>query len=138
MTKIVFVVAGLLLDNQNKILLTERPAGKSLSGLWEFPGGKIEIGEKPAAALVRELKEEIDVDVAMNDCIPLTFVEHDYPDFTLFMPLYVIRRWHGAVRPLENQKFVWVALSDLAQYPVPPADLALIEKLPDLLKHHPA
>jgi len=133
MRRIVYVVAAVMINGQGQILLTERPAGKSLAGLWEFPGGKIEPGEQPMQCLIRELAEEIGVTVAAADIMPLTFVEYDYSDFTLFMPLYVVRRWSGDVQSLEQQRFEWIDLNRLGEYPVPPADEAVIQLLPKFL-----
>ncbi len=134
MRKIVFVTAAILINHDHQILLTQRPAGKSLAGLWEFPGGKLESGEKPAECLCRELKEEIHIDVDPENCKPLTFVEYDYPDFTLFMPLYAIKKWRGEIAPQEDQDYAWVSLDDLTKYPVPPADEAVIRDLPAILR----
>jgi 8-oxo-dGTP diphosphatase len=133
MRRIIYVVAAVMINEQGQILLTERPAGKSLAGLWEFPGGKIEPGEQPMRCLIRELAEEIGVTVDSADIMPLTFVEYDYPDFTLFMPLYVVRRWAGEVQSLEQQRFEWIDLNRLGEYPVPPADEAVIQLLPKFL-----
>ncbi len=134
MRKFLFVVAAVMLNDRGEILLTERPSGKSLAGLWEFPGGKVEAGEKPALALVRELKEEIHIDADAADCVPLTFVEFDYPDSTLFMPLYRVMKWRGDVVPQEGQHYAWVPLDKLSEYPVPPADEEVIRLLPGMLK----
>jgi 8-oxo-dGTP diphosphatase len=131
--KTVFVVAAVLVNDQNQILLAERPEGRSLAGLWEFPGGKVDEGEIPAYALARELMEEIAITVAPRDLHPITFVEYDYPEFTLFMPVYLCRKWQGEINPQENQRVAWVDMNKLKDYPVPPADEELILKLPKLL-----
>jgi 8-oxo-dGTP diphosphatase len=129
----VLVVAVALIDREARVLLSQRPAGKSLAGLWEFPGGKIETGETPEAALIRELKEELGIDVTASCLAPLTFASHSYPDFHLLMPLYVCRRWKGDVAGLEGQALKWVRAPDLRSYPMPAADLPLIPHLEDLL-----
>jgi 8-oxo-dGTP diphosphatase len=131
--KIVHVVAVALVDRDGRVLLAQRPEGKKLAGLWEFPGGKIEAGETPEAALVRELKEELGIDTAEGCLAPLTFVSHRYDDFYLFMPLYVCRVWRGSVTAHEHQSLAWVYPKDFNQYPMPPADIPLIPALRDLL-----
>ena len=131
--KIVLVSAVALIDPDGRVLLAQRPEGKSLAGLWEFPGGKVEPGESPEAALIRELKEELDIDTWASCLAPLTFASHSYDDFHLLMPLYVCRRWQGTVRSLEGQKLAWVAPNRLRDYPMPPADLPLIPILRDWL-----
>ena len=132
--KIVFVAACALLDADHRILLAQRPEGKSLAGLWEFPGGKIEPGERPEQALIRELKEEINVTV-VEDCLaPLSFASHAYDDFHLFMPLWICRRWQGPEQAMEGQKLAWVKPGNLRDYAMPPADLPLIPVLHDLLR----
>ncbi len=130
---IVLVSAVALVDRDARILLARRPAGKSMAGLWEFPGGKVEAGEKPEAALIRELKEELGIDVTESCLAPLTFASHAYDDFHLLMPLYVCRRWKGIVSPREGQELKWVMAQNLREYPMPPADLPLIPHLQDLL-----
>lgn len=132
--KLVFVVACALLDSDNRILLAQRPEGKSLAGLWEFPGGKMESGERPEQTLIRELKEEINVTVKEECLSPLAFASHAYEDFQLFIPLWICRRWQGPEMPLEGQKLAWVRAKDLRDYPMPPADLPLIPMLQDLLR----
>jgi 8-oxo-dGTP diphosphatase len=130
---IVLVSAVALIDKDARILLARRPAGKSMAGLWEFPGGKVESGEKPETALIRELKEELDIDVTESCLAPLTFASHAYEDFHLLMPLYVCRRWKGLVTPREGQELKWVVARNLRDYAMPPADFPLIPHLQDLL-----
>jgi len=130
---VVLVVAVALVDADGRVLLAERPAGKSMAGLWEFPGGKVRVDETPEAALIRELKEELDIDVTASCLAPFTFASHDYADFHLLMPLYVCRRWQGMVRPREGQRLAWVRPARLAEYPMPPADKPLVAMLRDLL-----
>ena len=131
--KRLFVSAVALIDPDGRVLLARRPEGKTLAGLWEFPGGKIEDGETPEAALIRELREELGIDVAESCLAPLTFASHAYETFHLFMPLFVCRRWKGIPRPLEGQELKWVRSTDLRAHPMPPADLPLIPHLEDLL-----
>jgi 8-oxo-dGTP diphosphatase len=131
--KIVHVSAVVLVDRDGRVLLAQRPAGKALAGLWEFPGGKIEPGETPEAALVRELKEELGIDTAQSCLAPLTFVSHPYDDFHLLMQVFACRVWKGAVTAHEHQNIAWVFPRDFAKYPMPPADLPLIPVLQDLL-----
>ena len=131
--KRVLVSAVALIDADGRILLAKRPEGKSLAGLWEFPGGKVEEGERPEQALIRELKEELGIDVEQSCLAPLTFASHAYEDFHLLMPLYVCRRWKGLAQGLEGQELKWVRAKDLRNYPMPPADLPLIPHLMDLL-----
>jgi 8-oxo-dGTP diphosphatase len=131
--KVVLVAACALIDVDGRVLIAERPAGRSMAGLWEFPGGKVEAGETPEATLIRELNEELGI-VVKEDCLaPLTFASHTYADFHLLMPLYVCRRWEGIVQPLENQRIAWVRPNKLRDYPMPPADLPLISHLTSLL-----
>lgn len=127
--RLVLVVACALLDADGRVLLAKRPEGKSLAGLWEFPGGKLEIGERPEAALIRELHEELGIVVKEACLAPLTFASHAYDDFHLLMPLYVCRRWEGAVASLEGQELKWVYPVRLRDYPMPPADEPLIPHL---------
>ena len=115
------------------MLLSKRPEGKQLGGLWEVPGGKVEAGERPETALIRELKEELGIDVARSCLAPLTFASHAYEDFHLLMPLYVCRRWQGQVTGAEGQDLAWVRPLKLRDYPMPPADVPLIPHLIDLL-----
>ncbi|WP_375454158.1 (deoxy)nucleoside triphosphate pyrophosphohydrolase [uncultured Methylobacterium sp.] len=131
--RLLLVVAVALIDPDGRVLVSERPAGKPLAGLWEFPGGKVEPGERPEATLIRELAEEIDVRVAEPCLAPLTFASHAYPDFHLLMPLYVCRRWSGTPRGLEGQALRWVRPRDLRDLAMPPADAPLIPCLIDLL-----
>jgi 8-oxo-dGTP diphosphatase len=131
--KLVLVAACALIDADGRVLIAERPAGRSMAGLWEFPGGKVEAGETPEATLIRELNEELGI-VVKEDCLaPLTFASHSYADFHLLMPLYVCRRWEGIVQPQENQRIAWVRPNKLRDYPMPPADLPLISHLMSLL-----
>lgn len=129
---LLFVVAAALIDAEGRILIAKRPVGKSLPGLWEFPGGKLKDGEVPEAALVRELREELGLTVTPVDLTPLTFASHDYADFHLFMPLYLCRRWQGVPVAHEHDEIAWVAPESLADYPMPPADAPLIRVLRDL------
>lgn len=131
--KLVFVAACALVDADNRILLAERPQGKALAGLWEFPGGKVEPGERPEQTLIRELREELGITVREPCLAPLTFASHAYETFQLFMPLWVCRRWEGQVRPVEGQKLAWVKPGRLRDYPMPPADEPLIPFLTELL-----
>jgi 8-oxo-dGTP diphosphatase len=130
---ILLVAACALVDADGRVLLAKRPPGKPLAGLWEFPGGKIEAGETPEAALIRELKEELDIDVAAKCLAPLSFASHSYPEFHLLMPLFVCRRWEGDVAPLQDQHLAWVRARKLAEYAMPPADEPLKVVLRDLL-----
>ena len=128
-----FVVACALVDTDGRVLLAERPAGKQMAGLWEFPGGKIEAHERPEEALIRELKEELGIVVREPCLAPLTFASHAYPDFHLVMLLYVCRRWEGTVTALEAQRLAWVRPNRLRDYPMPPADEPLVAWLRDFL-----
>jgi 8-oxo-dGTP diphosphatase len=131
--KLVLVVACALIDADGRVLLTRRPEGKPMAGLWEFPGGKVDEGEMPEAALIRELHEELGISVKDACLAPLTFASHSYETFHLLMPLYVCRRWDGDVEPLEGQELAWVRSNKLSTYPMPPADLPLIPILQDWL-----
>lgn len=131
--KIVYVVAVALVDRDGRVLLAQRPPGKKMAGLWEFPGGKIEPGETPEHALCRELHEELGIDTKASCLAPLTFASHSYDDFHLFMPVFVCRVWQGAVTSKEGQSFAWVYPKDFNKYPMPPADVPLISVLRDLL-----
>ena len=130
---LVLVAACALIDPDGRVLIAQRPAGKSMAGLWEFPGGKVERGEAPEQTLIRELKEELGIVVNAACLAPLTFASHSYPDFHLLMPLYVCRRWEGIVRALEAQQLVWVRPNRLRDYPMPPADEPLVSHLMALL-----
>ncbi len=131
--KVVLVAACALIDADGRVLIAERPAGKSMAGLWEFPGGKVDPGERPEDALIRELKEELGIVVKEACLAPLTFASHTYEDFHLLMPLYVCRRWEGTVAPHEGQRLAWVRPNRLKEYPMPPADVPLISHLTTLL-----
>lgn len=131
--KVVLVAACAMIDADGRVLLAERPEGKTMAGLWEFPGGKVEPGERPEQTLIRELNEELDVTVNESCLAPLTFASHAYPDFHLLMPLYVCRRWEGIVRAREGQRIVWVRPNRLRDYKMPPADEPLIAHLTTLL-----
>jgi 8-oxo-dGTP diphosphatase len=131
--KLILVVACALLDADRRVLITQRPEGKTLAGLWEFPGGKIEPGERPEQTLIRELHEEIGITVKQACLAPLGFASHAYEDFHLLMPLYICRRWDGEVIAQEGQKLAWVRANKLRDYPMPPADIPLIPQLIDLL-----
>ncbi|HEY4162873.1 MAG TPA: (deoxy)nucleoside triphosphate pyrophosphohydrolase [Dongiaceae bacterium] len=130
---ILTVVAVVLVDPDGRVLLAQRPEGKSMAGLWEFPGGKIQAGESPEGALIRELAEELGIDVAESCLAPLTFASHRYENFHLLMPLFVCRRWNGIPTPQEGQKLAWVRPSRLGDYAMPPADRPLIAMIQDLL-----
>jgi len=130
---VVLVVAVALIDVDGRVLLAERPEGKSMAGLWEFPGGKVHDGETPEAALIRELKEELGIDVTASCLAPFTFASHGYPEFHLLMPLYVCRKWQGSVTAREGQRLAWVRPNRLADYAMPPADKPLVAMLRDLL-----
>jgi 8-oxo-dGTP diphosphatase len=130
---LVLVVAVALIDADGRVLLTQRPAGKAMAGLWEFPGGKVDDGETPEAALIRELKEELDIDVAAACLAPLTFASHRYERFHLLMPLYVCRRWDGTITAREGQALAWVRPARLDDYAMPPADKPLVAVLRDWL-----
>ena len=130
---LVLVAAVALIDADGRVLLAQRPVGKSMAGLWEFPGGKVEPGETPEAALIRELHEELGIETWASCLAPLTFASHAYLDFHLLMPLFACRRWQGMVEPREGQALKWVRPGDLRAYPMPPADLPLIPILRDWL-----
>ena len=132
--KLLLVAAVALIDADDRVLLSQRPAGKTLAGLWEFPGGKIEPGETPEAALVRELAEELGIIVEPACLAPLAFASHSYAHGHLLMPLYICRRWTGVAMPLEGQVLRWVQAKQLRDYPMPPADEPLIPTLVDLLR----
>ncbi|MEI6800940.1 MAG: 8-oxo-dGTP diphosphatase MutT [Pseudomonadota bacterium] len=131
--KIVLVAAVALIDADGRVLLAQRPEGKSLAGLWEFPGGKVESGETPEAALIRGLKEEMGIGTWQSCLAPLTFASHSYADFHLLMPLFACRRWEGTPQGQEGQTLAWVRPNALKDYPMPPADIPLIPILRDWL-----
>ncbi|HJU15013.1 MAG TPA: (deoxy)nucleoside triphosphate pyrophosphohydrolase [Stellaceae bacterium] len=130
---VVLVAAVALVDTDGRVLLARRPEGKTMAGLWEFPGGKVKPGETPEAALMRELAEELGVDVTASCLAPFTFASHAYADFHLLMPLYVCRKWAGIPVPREGQRLAWVRPERLADYPMPPADTPLVALLRGLL-----
>ena len=131
--KVILVSAVALIDPDGRVLLAQRPAGKSMAGLWEFPGGKVEAGETPEDALVRELHEELGIETWSSCLAPLTFASHTYDDFHLLMPLYACRKWDGIVQGKEGQELAWVRAQDLNKYPMPPADIPIIPILRDWL-----
>jgi 8-oxo-dGTP diphosphatase len=131
--KLVLVAACALVDADGRVLLAQRPAGRAMAGLWEFPGGKVEAGERPEQTVIRELREELGIFVTEACLAPLTFASHEYPDFHLLMPLYVCRRWEGAVTAKEGQELAWVRSNRLREYDMPPADVPLISHLAALL-----
>jgi len=130
---VLLVVAAALINPEGRVLIAKRPEGKTLSGLWEFPGGKVETGETPDAALIRELKEELSISVSKSCLAPFTFVSHQYESFDLLLLLYVCRVWEGVVSPSEGQSLKWVRPLDLKNYPMPPADVPLVAMLRDFL-----
>ena len=130
---LILVSAAALIDRDGRVLLAQRPAGKSLAGLWEFPGGKVEDGETPETCLIRELQEELGISTWKSCLAPLTFASHTYDDFHLLMPLFACRRWEGIAAPQEGQNLAWVRPQNLRNYPMPPADLPLIPILRDWL-----
>ena len=130
---IVLVAACALVDTDGRVLIAQRPEGKPMAGLWEFPGGKVETGERPEETLIRELEEELGIVVKEACLAPLTFASHTYPDFHLVMPLYVCRRWDGTVIAKEGQRLAWVRPNRLRDYPMPPADVPLVAHLTTLL-----
>ena len=132
-TRVLLVVACALVDPDGRVLLAQRPKGKAMEGLWEFPGGKVDPGERPEAALIRELREELEVETKPSCLAPLTFASHAYADFHLLMPLYVCRRWWGTVRATEGQALKWVRPRAMRDYPMPPADEPLVAHLIDTL-----
>jgi len=130
---IVLVSACALVDLEGRVLLAQRPEGKSMAGLWEFPGGKVEPGEAPEVALIRELREELEIDVTASCLAPFTFASHTYEKFHLLMPLYVCRKWQGIPTPVEGQTLKWVRPVKMGDYPMPPADEPLVAMLRDFL-----
>ena len=131
--RLLLVAAAALIDTEGRVLLAQRPPGKSLAGLWEFPGGKVEEGESPEVALIRELREELGIDTWQSCLAPLTFASHAYENFHLLMPLFACRRWQGIPQPREGQVLAWVRPAAMRDYPMPPADLPLIPILRDWL-----
>ena len=131
--KTILVVAVVLIDRDGRVLLSKRPSGKSMAGLWEFPGGKVENGEVPEEALIRELKEELGIDTWSSCLAPLSFASHSYEDFHLLMPVFVCRKWVGSPTPMEGQALKWVNRDKLKDYPMPPADIPMIAVIRDLL-----
>ncbi|GHF10550.1 NTP pyrophosphohydrolase [Kordiimonas sediminis] len=130
---IILVSAIALIDLEGRVLIAQRPKGKSMAGMWEFPGGKVETGEIPEAALIRECKEELDIDVSASCLAPFAFASHTYDDFHLLMPLYLCRKWEGLIRPMEGQAVKWVRPLDLGAYDMPPADIPLVAMLRDFI-----
>ncbi len=130
---VITVVAVALIDADGRVLLAQRPAGKAHGGLWEFPGGKIDAGETPEAALIREIKEELGIEIPLRCLAPLTFASHSYENFHLLMPLYICRNWEGEPEALEGQRLAWVRPDRLRDYPMPAADEPLIPILLDWL-----
>ncbi len=131
--RLLLVVACALVDTDSRVLLARRPDGKSMAGLWEFPGGKVGASETPEHALIRELREELAIDVSQACLAPFTFASHDYGDFHLLMPLYVCRQWNGVITPREHADLAWVRPRRMASWPMPPADAPLVAMLCDLL-----
>ena len=131
--KVVLVSAVALIDRDGRVLIAKRPEGKAMAGLWEFPGGKVEPGETPESALIRELHEELGIETWSSCLAPLTFASHTYDDFHLLMPLFVCRKWDGVARPREHAALKWVGVRDLAGYPMPAADVPLVAVLRDWL-----
>jgi len=130
---IILVAAVALLNEEGKVLLAKRPPGRPLAGLWEFPGGKVDPGEDPETALIRELMEELGIEIARADIVPLTFASHAYPEFHLLMQLYLCKRWEGDIAAQENQELLWVKPDELRLYDMPPADEPLKASLPNLI-----
>lgn len=130
---LLLVSAVALVDSVDRILLSRRPAGKPMPGLWEFPGGKINLGETPEEALIRELREELAIDTIESCLAPIAFASHRYDKFHLLMPLFVCRVWDGIPHPMEGQKLAWVTISNMRNYPMPPADVPLVAMLRDIL-----
>ena len=133
MPDLLIVAACALIDADARVLIAKRPEGKSMAGLWEFPGGKVEPGETPEQAVIRELAEELSLNVTEPCLAPLTFASHDYGEFHILLPLFVCRRWEGFLRPRESQEIKWVRANRLRAFPMPPADEPLISHLTDLL-----
>ncbi len=133
MKPLLLVAAVALIDDDGRVLIAQRPEGKSMAGLWEFPGGKVEAGETPENALCREIKEELDIELCRTCLAPFNFASHAYENFHLLMPLYLCRTWEGEISPREGQAIKWVRGIELSRYPMPPADEPLIPWLRDLL-----
>lgn len=133
MVKLVLVGAAALVDGDGRVLIAKRPAHKAMGGLWEFPGGKVEPGERPEDAVIRELKEELNLDVTRACLAPFAFASHGYGDFHLLMPLYLCRKWDGAPELREHEALAWKRPRDMADYPMPPADAPLVAQLRDFL-----
>ena len=133
MSRVVLVVAAALIDIEGRVLLAQRPEGKKMAGLWEFPGGKVEEGAAPEAALIRELHEELGIGTWASCLAPLTFASHGYDDFHLLMPVFACRKWEGVPESKEGQNLKWVRKSDLRSYPMPPADVPIVATLRDYL-----
>ena len=131
--KLLLVAACALIDADGRVLLAQRPEGKSMAGLWEFPGGKVETGERPEQTLIRELNEELGIHVKEDCLAPFAFASHGYDNFHLLMPLYLCRRWDGLVVAREHQKLAWVRPNEMGDYKMPPADVPLVAQLRDLL-----
>ena len=135
--RLILVAACALIDSDRRVLIAQRPEGKAMAGLWEFPGGKVEDGERPEETVIREMREELGVNIQEACLAPFVFASYTYPDFHLLMPLFLCRRWEGIAQPREGQKVAWVRPKDLAlnsaRYPMPPADLPLIPMLRDLV-----
>ncbi len=131
--KLILVIACALIDPDGRVLMAQRPAGKNLAGLWEFPGGKMEAGERPEDTLIRELREELGIEVKEPCLAPFSFASHSYADFHLLMPLYICRRWEGTPQTLEHEAIKWLRPKDMAQLKLTPADIPLIPMLRDLL-----
>jgi len=132
-TSVLLVAAAALVDSDGRVLIAKRPEGRSMAGLWEFPGGKVAAGETPEAALVRELHEELGIDTRQSCLAPIAFASHGYDDFHLLMPLFACRTWEGQPQGCEGQELAWVRPARLADYPMPPADVPLVALLRDLL-----
>lgn len=133
MTRLLLVAACALIDRDGRILLTQRPEGKAMAGLWEFPGGKMEQGERPEETVIRELREEIGIDTDEACLAPVAFASHAYDEFHLMMPLFVCRKWRGTPKPLEGQSLAWARPGELRSYKMPPADIPLAAQLRDML-----
>jgi 8-oxo-dGTP diphosphatase len=130
---VVLVVACALIDDDGRVLLAKRPEGRSLAGLWEFPGGKVELGERPEDAIIRELQEELEIDISESCLAPLSFASHSYEEFHLLMPLFICRTWEGEISPQDGQELAWVRPLRMADYEMPPADIPLCAMLRDFL-----